>query len=278
MQQLLVEILSLPRMVITLIFGALGGAVGFGLGLILQKAFKLKPQFAIIFAVFCIAIAIQIPKFLAPSPPKFTAYFAALNKSPVMAALSKYNPDMEVELSAKYKELTAKPKAKAVLSEEVSTSFEQIIDKYNKKHYLLAPNSVLYKQNLKELEIFKNLQQTNPKLCLDFHFKTVKPRDKESTELVNESHTMAIEVIEASVSNPTPMKEANTSDVSKLLLKGYQDKGYTVEDVRNLMKVSSLQPNEVCDTLVKYKEVLASMNEQDFSLVKKSTVKPKSNQ
>ena len=96
------------------------------------------------------------------------------------------------------------------------------------------------------------------------------PVDKLSPELLNEKLNARADVIETSVTQPSPPTTTVTVDaLGKILVRAYQNNGFNVGEISKVDDVGSLPSKEGCDIGYHFLSAIASLDPKEAATVYK---------
>jgi hypothetical protein len=272
MNDLFVWALSLPSFVIVGIVGAIAGAIGALLGAAAQKLFGQNKAWRIVPVIFVVGSVQLTTQSLLPSLQQDAAPYEAIRvmkQYPIFGAIFKYHPDAEVETAKKLKEVMSGPSnGRGVAARAVGAT---LADKYVNLHILMASDDAIHSLLLSEAAIVRSVR-SQPDACVALYLGTANaPVDKLSPELVNEKLNARADVIETSVTRPSPPTTTVTVDaLAKILVRAYQNNGFDINEISKLSDVGgSLPSKEGCDIANHFLSVMTSLDPKEGATVYK---------
>jgi hypothetical protein len=213
MNDLFAWALSLPSFVIVGIVGGIAGAIGALLGAAAQKLFGQNKAWRIIPAIFVVGSIQLTTQSLLPSLQQDAAVRMMMKQSPIFSVILKYHPDAEAETGQKLKEVMSGPSAdKGAAVRAVGAA---VADKYVNLHMLVASDEAIRNLLLSEVAILRSVRsQPDDRVAL-YLGKANAPVDKLSPELLNAKAKARADIIETSVTQPSPPPTGVTVDAWK---------------------------------------------------------------
>ena len=257
------------------VFGAIGGLVG---GLI-SRWLRSRPGHAndksagTVVTIICVCLALFIGNQIAAPHRQAADVDAAiqtLKTHKVYAALFKYHPDSETALRAKLLDIvhTTPP---AQLQAPVSTAISQSLSHYLLKDILYAPDSAI-RLLLDDNLIIQTKLQSHPDDCVTY-FLGQPPHDQSlitAQDVTREGDAKAA-VIEGAVTHPSPPPvNPDLVALATQMAKGFDAKGYDVNDLRLLGRLRQIPPPQACRVAVEYITVLDAMPDAQASTILKA--------
>jgi hypothetical protein len=257
------------------VFGAIGGLAG-GLigGLLRRRTGKAKDTSAsTVITVICVCIAIFVGNGVAAPHRQAADVDAAINvlkTHSVYAALFKYHPDSETALRAKLTDIvrTAPP---GQVQGQVSAAISQTLDRYFSRDILYAPDSavrLLLDDNLAT----QTKLQAHPEDCVTY-FLGKPPRDQSlftAQDVTRESDAKAAVIAGAATHPSPPAAHPDLMPLAVQIAKGFQTRGYDVNDLRLLSQLTRIPPADGCRVAVEYITVLDAMPDAQASAILKA--------
>jgi len=273
MDSLIASFLSLPNVVIYAIFGAVGGGVGSLLGAWVAKVTK-KQKLALVITVICMVVAIQLPGLILPKAKQQAIpdmIVQELKQQRLFALIFRLHPEAEKEMKKKMGNIAAHATSNQDAFYEAQAASAEIISRYFNKHMLSASDEMTFKQIQREAKVIASLQD-KPRLCVSYYLGKPEFSETDVTpEFLEEDTNLKADVIESSVSNPSPPpKAASIEDILTIIADAYQKKGYDVQSLAKLDKVETLPPEEGCKLAIEFSGTLASMEMKQATYVFKN--------
>ncbi len=274
MEQLLIQFLSLPNVVIYAIFGAFGGALGAVIGALLSKIFKSEKTSRIV-TIICVVLAIQLPNHIIPQLKKDIAPAQVLNQlkeQRLFSVIFRLHPEAEIEMKSKMEDVINNSPSDQVFLKAQAASAE-FVAKYFNKHLVSASDEVTHKMLQHNVAVMKKFQN-KPALCVGYYLGNPQfAKDDVTNDFVIEESNIKADIIESSVSNPSlPPKAASTDDLIKIIAVAYQQKGYDLNDLTKIDRVGTLPPVEGCKIAMEFSEALASIDAKQSAYVFKNLI------
>jgi hypothetical protein len=268
MNDLLDWALSLPSVVTAGIVGAIGGAIGALLGAAAQRLFGQNKAWRVVPIIFAVVSFQLISHSLLPSLQQDAAVRTMIKQSPVFSVIVKYHPDAEAEIAQEMKEVMSGPSAnKGAAARAVGAA---IADKYVNLHMLVASDEAIQNMLLSEVSMLRSVR-SQPDDCVALYLGNASaPVDKLSPEVLNAKVKARADIIETSVTQPSPPPTGVTVDaLGKILVRAYQNSGFNVGEISKLENVGSLPSKEGCDIAYHFLSALTSLDPKDATTVYK---------
>jgi hypothetical protein len=260
--------LSLPSVVIAGIVGAIGGAIGALLGAAAQRLFGQNKVWRIVPIIFAVVSFQLISQSLLPSLQQDAAVRTMIKQSPIFSVIVKYHPDAEAETAQKMKEVMSGPSAdKGAAARAVGAA---IADKYVNLAMLAASDEAIRNLLLSEVAMLRSVK-SQPDDCMALYLgKANAPVDKLSPEVLNAKAKARADIIETSVTQPSPPPTGVTVDaLGKILVSAYQNNGFNVGEIAKVDDVASLPSKEGCDIGYHFLSAIASLDPKQAATVYK---------
>jgi hypothetical protein len=183
-----------------------------------------------------------------------------IRQSPIFSVISKYHPDAEAEIAQKLKEVRAGPNP-GLAARAVGAA---IADKYVNLHMPVASDEAIRNLLLAEVAIIRSVR-TQPDACVALYLGTANaPAEKLSPELLNAKAKARADIIESSVTQPSPPPTGVTVDaLAKILARAYQANGFNIGETSKLDDVGSLPAKEGCDIGYHFLTAVASLQPKE---------------
>jgi len=274
MESLLIQLLSLPKVAIYAIFGAIGG----GVGALVSSLFKGKKKTVSYFiSIIFIAIAVQIPNQLLPKLEKELAAAAILKDLKEMRLFSlvfKLHPEAESELKMRMKNIIRTSPQDRIFYDMQAASGE-IINRYYQQYLVSASDAVTYKLLQHNVTVMRRFQSQNrPELCVSYYLGTPNfKKDDLTVEFIQKESDLKADVIESAVNSPSPPPKAASAETLIGVIVGiYKHKGYDVNHLKQLGEVATLPADKGCVIGMEFSDALASLDEKQSSYIFKNLV------
>jgi hypothetical protein len=271
MNDLFAWALSLPNFALVGIAGGIGGAIGALLAAAVQKLFGLKKAWGIIPIIFVVGAVQLTNKTLLPLLQKEAGPYEAIRvmkQSPIFNVIFKYHPDAEAETAQKLKELASGPGTNRGASARAIGA--ALADKYVNMHVLMASDDAVRNMLVSEEAILRSVR-SQPDACVALYLGNINaPVEKVAPELLNAKVNARANVIETSVTQPSPPLTAITVDaLGKILARVYQAKGFNIGEISKLEDVSALPPKEGCEVAYHFTSAMAALDPKEAATVYK---------
>jgi hypothetical protein len=260
--------LSLPSFVIVGVVGGVAGAIGALLGAAAQKLFGQNKAWRIIPVIFVVASIQLTTQSLLPSLQQDASVRLMMTQSPVFSVILKYHPDAEAEMKQKLKEVMSGPSTgKGDAARAVGAA---VADKYVNLHMLVASDEAIRNLLLSEVAILRSVR-SQPDDCVAIYLGNANASvDKLSSELLNAKGKARADIIETSVTQPSPPPAGITGDaLAKILVRAYQNNGFNVGEIAKVDEIGSLPSKEGCDIGYHFLSALASLDPKEAATVYK---------
>jgi hypothetical protein len=263
--------LSLPNFAIVGIVGAAGGAIGALLGAGAQKLFGLNKAWRIIPVIFVVGSVQLTDKTLLPLLQKEAGPYEAIRvmkQSPIVNVIFKYHPDAEAETAQKLKELASGPSANRGASARAIGA--ALADKYVNLHVLMASDDAVRNMLVSEEAILSSVR-SQPDACVALYLGNANaPIEKVAPELLNTKVNARANIIETSVTQPSPpLTTVAVEALGKILARVYQAKGYNLDEISKLEDVGALPPKDGCGVAYHFTSAMASLDAKEAATVYK---------
>ncbi len=263
------------------IFGAISALLGWLIGTFLSKIFKKAGLVKWVTIIFTVC-SFQIPNLIKPylketygttlQDRKIEILIQELEKHRLFATIFKYHPEARHTMSEKMKDIIYNKKVNGsevrFLSQQAST---EIVNEYVLKHMLAVSDeqlNALLRRNYEVLTRFKD----KPALCVGYHLgqPNFSPSDI-TQEFIEQEGNMKADIIVSAINNPSiPPRAGNIDEVLKIIAEGYQQKGYSLDNLAKVDIIKSLNPSEGCKVAIEFADVLDSLEAKTSSFVFKN--------
>jgi hypothetical protein len=233
-----------------------------------QKLFGPNKIWRIVPIIFAVGSFQLITKSVLPSLQQDAAIRTMIKQSPIFSVILKYHPDAEAEMAQKFKEImsgTSANKGAAARALGAATA-----DKYVNLHMLVASDDAIRNLLLSEVAMLRAVR-SQPDECVAVYLGNANaPMDKLSPEILNAKGKARADIIETSVTQPSPPPTGVTVDaLGKILVRAYQNNGFNVAEISKLESIGSLPSKEGCDIGYHFLSALASLDPKEAATVYK---------
>jgi hypothetical protein len=265
-------LLSLPSIVLYAICGAIGGAIGALLGSAAESLFGPSKAWRVIPIIYFVASVQVTTKLVLPSLQNEAAPYEAIREmkqSRLFNAIFKYHPDAETETIEKLKQIISDPSDNRGASARAIGA--ALAEKYVNLHILMASDDAIRNLLQSEVAIISSVR-TQPDACVALYLgSATAPIEKLAPELLTTKLNARAEIIETSVSQPSPPLTSVTAEaMAKIMLRAYQPNGFDFNEVTKLSDIGgSMSAKEGCPIAYHFLFAMASLSAKEEAIVYK---------
>lgn len=260
-------------------FGAAGGLIGALIGTALSKVFKNEKLFTYAVIVF-VVLSFQVPRLIKPYVEEAYAHkyqgravesvMQELERHRLFTVIFRYHPDAREALTKKMQDIVFNAPEDQVMMLSQAASAE-IVSKYFQKHLPAASDEkthALLNRNYEALKQFEN----KPELCVTYFLgqPNFTPEDV-TPEFIQKESDMKADIIESAINSPSiPPRAGSAEEIFEIIILGYQDKGYPLENLEKLDYLTQIPASDACRVATEFSHVMASLDPKTSSFVFKN--------
>jgi hypothetical protein len=263
--------LALLSIALAAIVAGIAGGLGALLGARAQKLFGPSKAWSIIPIIFGVGSIPLTNNTLVPMLQQEAGPYEAIGvmkRSPLFDVIFKYHPDAEADTAQKLKDIMSGPsEGRGAAARTIGAA---LADKYVNMHILMASDDAVRNLLVAE-EAIVGSARSQPDACVALYLGSENALiEKVSRELLDAKINARANVIQTAVTQPSPPLTPVTVDaLGKILVRGYQAKGFDVNEISKLENVGSLPSKEGCEVGYHFLSAMASLDPKEASTVYK---------
>jgi outer membrane lipoprotein SlyB len=265
--ELIYQLITIPRWAASAIFGAIGGA----LGALLATRIKSQRAKRVAFALGAI-VAVSIGNGFVRAMQIQYSYLVAMKKieeTRLYSALIRYHPEARDQIIDGLKRILVTSSGSQITTASARLGSD-IVNRYYNKDMLQASSETLFEVLRVNSEILHYLR-SSPADCIAFYLGTasdLRALPAANVEVLSDAKAA---VIESAGSHPTPPSQVMTiKEMMPLLSGAYASLGRPVAELARIDKVQTLLPTDGCTIATDFSDALVTLGQAQGTEIFKS--------